>query len=83
MILTRKWRTALLVVALVPVLAGTQNEPLFEAAEKGDTEAVNALLAAGANVNARTRDGATALRYAKSKQQDYVVALLEQAGAKE
>ena len=54
----------LLVVAPVPAFA---DEALFAAARKGDVAAVRERLAAGADVNAKTPYGATALSFASEK----------------
>ena len=54
---------AVLLFALLirlPSNAGDVNQDLIEAAKKGDTGAVEALLAAGADVNAKTNSGFTA-----------------------
>ena len=57
--------------------------PLMEAASKGDTEKVQALLAKGADVNAKTNYGTTTLMTAKKKGHKKIVQLLKKAGAKE
>jgi ankyrin repeat protein len=44
---------------------------------------VRALLAAGADVNAKTNNGVTALMIAYNRSEDEVVQLLKEAGAKE
>ncbi|MBV9849495.1 MAG: ankyrin repeat domain-containing protein [Armatimonadetes bacterium] len=46
------------------------------------TRDIEALIAAGADVNAKTPSGGTALGWAKSMQDDRVVSLLKKAGAK-
>lgn len=57
------------------------NEDLWAAARKGDAAAVEALLAKGANVNAKFRYGATALSYASDKGHTEVVRVLLAHGA--
>ncbi len=57
-------RFSILIIALlVPSFTRAQdiNQELAEAAKRGDTAAVETLLAAGADVNAKTEDGWTAL----------------------
>jgi outer membrane protein assembly factor BamB len=62
----------------VPSSAAEANEDLWAAARTGDAKAVEALLAKGADVNARTRYGATALWFAAYKGQlDVVKTLLK------
>jgi outer membrane protein assembly factor BamB len=51
-------------------------EPLWDAARRGDAKTVGALLARGADVNARTRYGASALWFAAYKGRTEVVKLL-------
>lgn len=53
---------------------------LMEAASKGDADTVQALLAKGADVNAKDNNGATALMLAKNKE---IVRILKEARAKE
>jgi Ankyrin repeats (3 copies) len=77
-------RIALMTIALLlPVAAFAQNlnEELFAAARKGDVAAVKALLDKGADVNAKTNYGATALSYACDKGHVEVVRLLIERGA--
>ena len=56
---------------------------LIEAASIGDTEKVQALLAKGADVNAKENKGGTALMAAKRKGHREIVRILKEAGAKE
>ncbi|NIR13822.1 MAG: ankyrin repeat domain-containing protein, partial [Desulfobacterales bacterium] len=51
------------------------------AAKKGHREIVKALVAAGADVNARTTGGVTALFAAESEGHTAVVEILKKAGA--
>ena len=53
------------------------------AAERGHTETVKALLKAGANLNAKDKEGKTALKYAKENSHTETVQLLKKAGTKE
>jgi len=63
------------------------NFPLYAAVYSatfgGDLELVRFLLARGANVNAKARNGETALRYAKQHSLKPVADLLVASGAKE
>ena len=55
-------------LVLVSLLCGFgAPDELWEAAKKGDVEAVKAQLAKGADVNARTQYGATALHFAAER----------------
>lgn len=77
-------RHSLFVIAvLLPIAVGADdiNEELLTAGRKGDAEAVKALLAKGADVNAKTRYGATALSYAADKGHLGVVRILLDHGA--
>jgi ankyrin repeat protein len=56
---------------------------LFLASQNGHLEVIQALLAKGAEINAKTDDGRTALDVATAKGHDDVRALLMQAGAKQ
>ena len=55
--------TAMLLALLIPVPAYAQdvNSQLIEAAKNGQTEKVKTLLEAGAKVNAKNKNGLTAL----------------------
>ncbi len=57
------------------------SERLLEAARAGDVEQINTLLGQGADVNASTRYGATALHYASDKGHFEAVKLLLSRGA--
>jgi ankyrin repeat protein len=52
-------------------------------AKVGNVEIIEALVAAGANVNAKTKTGMTALNIAKARGKDEAVSALKKAGAKE
>ena len=56
---------------------------LMTACFRGDRDVVQALLAKGADVNAETNDGQTALDAAKAGGRPAVRALLAKAGAKD
>ncbi|MBX3279184.1 MAG: ankyrin repeat domain-containing protein [Acidobacteria bacterium] len=74
-----------LFVVLLPAATGVQaqelNEQLLAAARKSDAAAVKALLDKGADVNAKTRYGATALSFAADRGSVEVVKLLLERGA--
>ncbi len=53
------------------------------AAESDDPELISALLARGAEINVRAKDGETALKLAGRKGKSEIVRMLEQAGARE
>lgn len=80
-------RAALTLVALVtvPVLAQTPSpsnqDALFDAARRGDRDAVVSLLDRGVDVNARSRYGVTALGFAAGEGRLDVVRLLVERGA--
>jgi outer membrane protein assembly factor BamB len=59
-----------------PLIADDKAEELFAAARRGDAKAVEALLDQGADVNAKTAYGATALHFAADKGHVDVVKLL-------
>jgi len=79
----------MMLLAMVISLDGCAKKPtqtqlngqLFLAAVSGNVAQVQALLAAGADVNATTPDGRTALRMASQKGHADVVTLLKEAGA--
>lgn len=82
--MTRTRIAVLLVALLAPLLAtaGDINQDLIEAARTGDAAAVEALLAKGADVNAKDdRTGGTALMFAALEGHTDVVRLLVAAGA--
>ncbi|MBU0600637.1 ankyrin repeat domain-containing protein [bacterium] len=56
---------------------------LVDATKRGDISTVQALLAKGAEVNAKDKDGITALMEASAQGHIEVVQALKQAGAKE
>ncbi|MGH7601057.1 MAG: ankyrin repeat domain-containing protein, partial [bacterium] len=62
-------------------LAQDLNDELWAAARKGDASAVKALLAKGADVNAKFRYNATALSYAADRGHLEVVKVLVEHGA--
>jgi outer membrane protein assembly factor BamB len=64
-----------------PQSPGTNTDELFAAARAGDPARVKAALDKGADVNARTRYGATALTYAADRGALDVVKLLVERGA--
>jgi Ankyrin repeats (3 copies) len=67
----------------VAAYAGDINEELRDAAANGDMTKVEALLAKGANVNAKDNYGGTALTLAKNAGKTEIVKILKEAGAKE
>jgi ankyrin repeat protein len=72
---------AWVVVAAVATLGAGKDIRLPEAARAGDMEAVRALLAAGAEVDASDPDGTTALHWAVYRDDAAMVARLIEAGA--
>ena len=72
---------AALALCFVPATAAAQSPPLFEAARKGDQAEVTRLIGAGADVNARIRDGGTALMIASQNGHVTVVTALLAVGA--
>jgi len=81
----RKLRMAasLIVIAILWVTVATAGvtEDLIEAARRGDTAAVQSLLTKGADVNAKGRNGATALIWASENGHLEVVQALLAKGA--
>jgi outer membrane protein assembly factor BamB len=77
------WLTTAVATFLLAAAAGAAGpeEELWAAARAGDVKAVEALLARGADVNAKTPFGASALWFAAYKGQADVVALLLKKGA--
>jgi ankyrin repeat protein len=73
----------LFLVSLFPIVAFAQNinDDLIAAAKRGDAAAVKSLIAKGANVNARTNYGATALHFAADRGHLEVIKVLVEAGA--
>ncbi len=61
--------------------AQSLNEELWEATRKGEVETVKALLAQGAEINAKTRHGATALFYAADRGNVEMIKVLIEHGA--
>jgi ankyrin repeat protein len=70
-----------LTLNVVPKYWG-RSTALIVASVNGHTEIVTSLLAAGANVNAKTNGGPTALDVARKQGHGDVVKILEAAGAK-
>ena len=68
-------------VALLLWAAPPENSPVADAAMQGDTEAVAALIARGADVNVPQGDGMTALHWAAERADDALVRVLLDAGA--
>jgi ankyrin repeat protein len=56
---------------------------LIMAASNGHTDTVTALIAGGADVNARSSSDWTALKFARANGHTEIVRILQQAGAKE
>jgi ankyrin repeat protein len=73
----------LFLVSLFPIGAFAQNanDDLIAAAKRGDAAEVKSLIAKGANVNARTNYGATALHFAADRGHLEVIKALVEAGA--
>ncbi|MDA2938760.1 ankyrin repeat domain-containing protein, partial [Acidobacteria bacterium AH-259-A15] len=65
----------------IPACARDVNSELIEAARNGQTEKIQALLRAGADVNAKDAAGFTALRYAALRGYTSAVETLLEAGA--
>jgi hypothetical protein len=70
---------------LIPLTAYAvdPNAELFEAARRGDTATVRALIAKGADVDAKDHEGWTALQMDKEGGLTKIVKLLKEAGARE
>lgn len=64
--LTCVWGVALTLSWVLPAAAGP-SEDLISAADRGDAPRVQALLARGTDVNARAKNGATALMLASQR----------------
>ena len=65
------------VVFILGVGHAAAQTPLMEAAKKGDTEKVQALLAQGTDVNAEDKKGNTALMFATHKRLNHISKLLK------
>ena len=74
-------RRVLIPGLLFSCLAGCGTAPLVVAVNRGDTAAVDAQLARGADVNARDRNGMTALMYASQQDALAIVQALLAKGA--
>ena len=76
----RTTATSLLLIALLPLTApaADSGDDLLTAARKGDVDAVKALLAKGADVNAKNAYGASGPRFAADKGRLEVVKVLLQ-----
>jgi ankyrin repeat protein len=70
-----------ILLALVASACAADDSPLFEAVKNGDKAAVEALLAKGADVNAKDKDGCTPLHWAASQGNSNVIKLLLAKGA--
>lgn len=79
----RQVSLCVIALLLVPIAVCAQdlNEQLLTAARKGDVPAARALLEKGADVNAKTRYGATPLSYACDRGNTDLVRLLIEKGA--
>jgi outer membrane protein assembly factor BamB len=74
----RRTATVVVLMAALPLLAAPSAEEWWAAVRKGDAAAVTKLLEQGADVNARTGYGATALTFAADKgHRDVVRTLIE------
>ena len=82
----RPLRARFLGVAVLPLLLlgfwGGSDTPVADAAQRGDLDAVRALLRDGADVNAAQGDGMTALHWAAQHDDDELVDMLLYAGAR-
>jgi len=81
--MSSKWVVSLILMPLLPLIIRAQsiNEELLAAARKGNLEAVKALLAKGADANAKTQHGATPLSYAADRGHLEIVKALIEHGA--
>lgn len=80
--MTSRWqRLPLLGLALILIGAGGSDDPLVDAAKNNDTDALQELLKEGADVNAQTADGSTALLWASYRDDLESAEILIQAGA--
>ncbi|MDZ7778805.1 MAG: ankyrin repeat domain-containing protein [Gemmatimonadota bacterium] len=81
--MNRKFRVNVLgaLLATLLVTAGSTDSPVADAAQRGDVEAVVALLEQGADVNAAQGDGMTALHWAARKGNAELAEVLLYAGA--
>ena len=81
--MNRSLVTACLIVALLPVvlIAQTDGDRLIEAVQIGDIDLARELLAKGADVNVKTRYGATPLFFACDKGNVELTKLLLEKGA--
>lgn len=73
--------TAALLMSGLSVSAANLGQTLLDAARSDDTSAVTRLIHAGADVNAREQDGATALSWAAMRSNIAVTEMLLKAGA--
>ncbi len=75
--------TAMFMALLISIPAYAQDIDLqlIEAAKKGDTVSIKALLEAGADVNAKDNDGLTALMWAAVRGHTETAQALLEAGA--
>jgi len=72
---------ASVILALAVTGAGPADSPVADAAERGDVEAVRALLRDGADVNTAQSDGMTALHWAATRNDAEIAGILLYAGA--
>ncbi len=77
----RKLIIAILALSIALSGCAQKKDPLVEAAQNGDVNAVRALLDAGGNVNLKDDAGRTLLMYAALKNQKEVVQVLLDKGA--
>ncbi len=80
--MTLRWQRLLLLgLALILVGAGGSDDPLVDAAKNNDRDALQELLNEGADVNAQTADGSTALLWASYRDDLESAEILIRAGA--